>query len=50
MVGDDKDQVSEKSVVMDTPERTQIPNPLSKFEVNLGFIFLLFLLVESFGF
>ncbi|XP_071716943.1 protein tesmin/TSO1-like CXC 2 [Rutidosis leptorrhynchoides] len=29
---DDKGHESERTVVMDTPERTQIPNPLSKFE------------------
>ncbi|KAJ0743779.1 putative transcription factor Tesmin family [Helianthus annuus] len=29
---DDKDQDKEKAIVMDTPERTQIANPLSKFE------------------
>ncbi|XP_071691531.1 protein tesmin/TSO1-like CXC 2 [Rutidosis leptorrhynchoides] len=32
MGGEDKDQESESSIVMDTPERTRIPNPLSKFE------------------
>ncbi|KAK1417704.1 hypothetical protein QVD17_26838 [Tagetes erecta] len=31
-MGDDKDQDKEKAIVMDTPERTQIANPLSKFE------------------
>ncbi|KAI7748532.1 hypothetical protein M8C21_024100 [Ambrosia artemisiifolia] len=31
-MSDDKDQDKEKTVVMDTPERTQITNPLSKFE------------------
>ncbi|KAK9070947.1 hypothetical protein SSX86_009515 [Deinandra increscens subsp. villosa] len=31
-MGDEKDQEKEKGVVMDTPERTQIATPLSKFE------------------
>ncbi|KAD6795504.1 hypothetical protein E3N88_06400 [Mikania micrantha] len=31
-MADDKDQEKEKGIVMDTPERTQIANPLSKFE------------------
>ncbi|KAJ9538228.1 hypothetical protein OSB04_030961 [Centaurea solstitialis] len=32
MGDNDKDQEKERGVVMDTPERTQIANPLSKFE------------------
>ncbi|XP_024978880.1 protein tesmin/TSO1-like CXC 2 isoform X2 [Cynara cardunculus var. scolymus] len=31
-MGEEKDQEKERGVVMDTPERTQIANPLSKFE------------------
>lgn len=31
-MGDEKDQEKERVVVMDTPERTQIATPLSKFE------------------
>lgn len=38
-MGDEKDQDKESAVVvMDTPERTQIATPLSKFEVNWVFV------------
>ncbi|KAJ0644903.1 putative CRC domain-containing protein TSO1 [Helianthus annuus] len=37
-MGHEKDQEKEMGIVMDTPERTQIANPLSKFEVTWVFV------------